>query len=73
MSLEDSSPPSPGWFNSILMETYQDGAHLAPLLSPANCYNALDIENDSMDLMDVQLEDEVNHIALLINNGKGDY
>lgn len=58
-----------GWYTSLIMETYRDGSNLVPLLSPENCYNALDIEIDSMDLMDVQLEDEVNHIALLI---KGD-
>lgn len=70
MSSDDATQlPQSGWFNSIIMETYQDGARLTPLLSPANTYNALDIENDSMSLMDVRLEDEVNHIALLI---KGD-
>lgn len=69
MSSEADSDRSPGWFTSLLMETYQDGARLAPLLSPANNYTSIEMEVDSMDLMDVQLEDEINHIATLI---KGD-
>lgn len=58
-----------GWYTSFIMETYGDGNHLAPLSSSANTFVDIEMDAKSMNLMDVRLEDEVNHIALLI---KGD-